>query len=292
LSIEYAPLGFVGLLTPQANTVVESECGILLPPGVGQLAGRLTSPRATVEERLVDYFESLETTTRQFAGVPLRALGFACTGSSYLAGREREDEMLHRLSEQVGCQVTSSARSVIDALRAIDARHIALVSPYPDALTRHSIGYWQSRDLMVDAVVTIASEASVGQHPVYGLGSDDVMRAIDGLSGHFDAVVLLGTGLPTLRAILARPRIGTAPLISCTLALAWRCFHALQDMAPSAASLLEWVGGDGWSDRYRQRALPRHDGVNASASFPSSQEHGRRRPDACRAPSAATVRRP
>ena len=268
MSIEYAPLGFIGLLTPQANTVVESECAILLPPGVGQLTGRLTSPHPTIEERLVDYFETLETTTKQFAGVPLRALGFACTGSSYLVGHEREDDMLRHLSTRSGCLVTSSARSVIDALQAIDARHIALVSPYPDSLTRHSIRYWQSRDLVVDAVAAIESAASGGQHPVYSLGSDAVMRALDVLRGRFDAVVLLGTGLPTLRAILARPRIGEAPLISCTFALAWRCFHALHGTPPSAASLLAWIAGDGWRDRYRQRALPSHEGVNAGAAAP------------------------
>ena len=264
MPVEYAPLGFVGLLIPQANTVVESECGILFPPGVGQLGGRLTSPRPTIEERLVDYFETLETSTRQFAGVPLRALGFACTGSSYLAGREREDDVLLHLSKQTGCHVTSSARSVVDALGAIDARRIVLVSPYPDSLTRHSIGYWESRDLLVDAVVRVGGDPSSGQHPVYSLGSDAALRALDGLRGHFDAVVLLGTGLPTLRAILAMPRIGGAPLISCTFALAWRCFHAMQGTTPSAASLLEWVAGDAWRDRYRQRTLPMHDGALGS----------------------------
>jgi maleate isomerase len=253
LSVEYAPLGFVGLLTPQANTTVESECGILFPPGVARLSGRLTSSRATIEERLVDYFETLEAAARQFAGVPLRALGFACTGSSYLAGREREDDMLRRLSKQAGCHVTSSARSVIEALGVIDARRIALVSPYPDSLTRHSIGYWASRDLVVDAVATIAGTPAGGQHPVYSLGSDAALRALEGLRGRFDAVVMLGTGLPTLRAILAAPRIGQAPVISCTFALAWRCFHALQGTTPTAASLLEWIAGDGWRERYRQR---------------------------------------
>jgi maleate cis-trans isomerase len=256
LSVEYAPLGFIGLLTPQANTTVESECGILFPPGVGQLSGRLTSPRATMEERLIDYFETLEPAARQFAGVPLRALGFACTGSSYLAGREREDDMLRRLSQQTGCHVTSSARSVIEALSAIEARRIALVSPYPDSLTRHSIGYWQSRDLVVDSVATVAGDPTGRQHPIYGLGSDAAMRALDELRGRFDAVVLLGTGLPTLRAILARPRIRQAPVISCTFALAWRCFHAAQSTVPSAASLLAWLAGDGWRERYRQRATP------------------------------------
>lgn len=269
MSIEYAPLGFVGLLTPQANTVAESELAILLPPGAGLLTGRLTSPRATIEERLLDYFESLEATSRQFAGVPLRALGFACTGSSYLAGRDREDEMLRRLSEGIGCPVISSARAVIDALQVLDARRVALVSPYPDALTRASVGYWQSRELVVQTVAAVENDAAGDAHPVYSLGSDAALRALDTLQGRFDAVVLLGTGLPTLRAILSRPRIGQAPVVSCTFALAWRCFHALRGSAPSAASLLDWIAGDAWRDRYRERALPRHDGINAGAASPS-----------------------
>ena len=117
-------------------------------------------------------------------------------------------------------------------------------------------------------MVAIESDASPGQHPVYRLGSDAALRALDDLHGRFDAVVMLGTGLPSLRAILARPRVGAAPLISCTFAMAWRCFHSLQGTAPSAASLLEWIAADGWRERYRQRALPRHDGVNAGAAAP------------------------
>lgn len=31
MSLEYAPRGFIGLLTPQANTTVEPECNILFP---------------------------------------------------------------------------------------------------------------------------------------------------------------------------------------------------------------------------------------------------------------------
>jgi hypothetical protein len=87
------------------------------------------------------------------------------------------------------------------------------------------------------------------------------MCALDGLRGRFDAVVLLGTGLPTLRAILATPSIGAAPVVSCTLALAWRCLHLLQGTAPSGASLLEWISGDAWRHRYRERTLAVHDGA-------------------------------
>lgn len=257
MSAEYAPRGFVGMLTPQANTAVESECAILLPAGVGLLAGRLTSGRPTIEERLVDYFDALQASVRQFAGIPLRALGFACTGASYLAGRQREAEVFQRLSRDLGCTVTSSALAVVDALHALDARNIALVSPYPESLTARSIAYWESHGFSVGAVARATGRTAADAHPVYGLGSEAALQAATSLQGQaFDAVVMLGTGMPTLRAILACPRVGSAPVFSCTLALAWRCMRALEDADCSAASLLEWIGGNDWKPRLEARSLP------------------------------------
>jgi maleate cis-trans isomerase len=260
MSTEYAPRGFIGMLAPQANTAVESECAILLPAGVGLLAGRLTSARPTIEERLVEYIETLETSVQQFGGTPLRALGFACTGASYLAGRQREGELFERLSRRLECTVTSSALAVVDALNALSARDIALVSPYPESLTLRSVGYWESYGFKVRAVSRLTGDASGTAHPIYGLGSEAALQATLGLRGQaFDAVVMLGTGMPTLRAILACPRVDGAPVFSCTLALAWRCVRALEGAECSAASLLEWVGGWEWKARLQARtpqALP------------------------------------
>ncbi len=263
MSLEYAPRGYIGMLIPQANTTVESESNILLPLGTGLLAGRLVSPRATIEERLVDYFDTLELAVQQFANIPLRALGFACTGSSYLAGVAREDEVLNRLAKRLGYHVTSSARAVVDALGALSAKRIALVSPYPDSLTQHSMAYWQARGLVIDAVQKVTSDEAVTGHPIYGLGSDAAIQALTKLraKARFDAVVMLGTGLPTLRAIMAIPTLEGAPVISCTLALAWRCVCALDGAEPSAATLRQWVGGQDWRERYRQRTMPAHDGT-------------------------------
>ncbi|NML45789.1 hypothetical protein HHL11_18725 [Ramlibacter sp. G-1-2-2] len=257
MSTEYAPRGFIGMLTPQANTAVEPESAILLPAGVGLLAGRLVSARPTIEERLVDYFDTLDASAAQFGSAPLGALGFACTGASYLAGRAREDEVFGRLSQRLGCTVTSSALAVVDALHALDARDIALVSPYSDSLTTQSVGYWESRGFAVRAVAKVAAAASSNAHPIYGLGSEAATQALAGLRGQgHDAVVLLGTGMPTLRAILATPQMNGAPVFSCTLALAWRCTRALEGADCSAASLLDWISGRGWKERLQARTAP------------------------------------
>lgn len=259
MSFEYAPRGFVGVLTPQANTTVEAECGILLPAGVGLLTARLTSTKPAMEDRLVDYFDTLEATVSQFADAPLRALGVACTGSSYLAGREREDAIFQVLSQRLGIHVTNSALAVVDALPALGARRIGLVSPYPDSLLQHSIAYWGSRGFAVEAVAKVVAtaadrERSGSAHPVYALGSDSVMQALATLRGKsLDAIVLLGTGMPSLKAIMQTPSLDGAPVLSCTLALAWRCVCAIEGADCSADSLLAWISATEWRCRFQQR---------------------------------------
>ena len=90
----------------------------------------------------------------------------------------REDEVLNRLAKRLGYHVTSSARAVVDALGALSAKRIALVSPYPDSLTQHSMAYWQARGLVIDAVQKVTSDEAVTGHPIYGLGSDAAIQAL------------------------------------------------------------------------------------------------------------------
>lgn len=262
MSFEYAPRGFLGMLTPQANTTVEPECRILLPAGIELVNARLTSAKPAMEDRLVDYFDTLATSVAQFADAPLRAVGVACTGSSYLAGRDKEDAIFHELSQRLGIHVTSSALAVVDALQALGAGRIGLVSPYPENLLRHSIAYWRSRGFTVEAVAKVVATAQDrvrygSGHPVYALGSDAVMEALATLRGNsLDAIVMLGTGMPSLKTILQTPSLDGAPVLSCTLALAWRCARAIEGADCSAASLLYWIAATDWKARWLERCQP------------------------------------
>ena len=83
MSIEYAPLGLIGLLTPQANTTVEPEAWALLPTGYSLINARLVSQASCMNQRLLDYFDQLEISLLQFGNAPLSVLALACTGSSF-----------------------------------------------------------------------------------------------------------------------------------------------------------------------------------------------------------------
>lgn len=244
MASEYAPRGLVGLLTPQANTTAEPEFSVLLPPGYAAVNARLVSTRASMDARLLDYFEGLEAAAAQFADAPLAALAFACTGASYLAGRLREEAAVQAIGQRRGVPVVTAGLAVVQALRELGAWRIALCSPYPAGLAQASVAYWESHGLQVVALASPRPPAG-GGHPIYGLRSADAGPVLDELQGaHADAIVMLGTGMPSLAALLQRRGGSGVPVLSCMLCLAWSAVRAIE---PADADLRAWLAAGHWA---------------------------------------------
>ena len=249
MSVEYAPKGLVGVLTPQANTTVEPEYAILTPPGYAFINARMTSPHKTIEERLLDYFANLNLFARQFANAPIGVLAFACTGTSYLAGKAEEDRALGDLSRALNIPVISAATAVVMALNALGAKCIGLVSPYTGELDRACTPYWESRGFTV-AAKTSAARAGENFHPIYSLPSGAAREAIDEIKDNtLDAIVMLGTGMPTLLPIAQTPYHGRAPVLSCMFCLIWAGVTLLDGKEPNGESLKHWLAGEWWKSR-------------------------------------------
>ena len=249
MSLEYAPRGLVGMLTPQANTTVEPEFNLLWPRGVAMINARLMSDKATISARLVDYFANYGSSLRQFANAPIGVAAAACTGASYLAGRDEEARVVGELTQQHGFPFVTAALAVVDALNVLKARRIGLVSPYPDDLNTASVAYWQSHGFEV-AEVAGAFNSESSFHPIYSLTGSAAERATRSLeNAKLDAIVMLGTGMPTLRPIAATIGWRGAPVMSCNLCLAWRAVEALDRRAPDVATLQAWLRGEGWVKR-------------------------------------------
>jgi maleate isomerase len=254
MAVEYAPRGLLGVLTPQANTTVEPELAALLPPGVAMLNARMTSGKATIVARLLDYLATLDAAAGQFANAPLGAVAFACTGASYFAGVAEEEAAVARISAARGVPFVTAGHAVRDAFRALGARRIGLVSPYPQDLTDAAIAYFTALGFEVARVSGSAQQDGVF-HPIYamtGQGAHDALLALDPRG--LDAIAMLGTGMPTLAPILRTPFHGGVPVLSCMLALAWRSMAVLDGVDPSRAALLAWVRGEGWGARHAARS--------------------------------------
>ena len=253
--LEYAPRGIIGALTPQANTTVEPEFAILLPPGYAILNARITSPSTSIMQRMRDYLPGTDSYLDQFGVAPLAAVAYCCTGISYVSGRDAEDALIARVKAERGYPLVTAARAITDALNAIGAKRVGLVSPYPDDMTEASIEYWESREFAItDCAKTVAEPGAF--HSIYGLtgkSAGDAMAPL--LEKPLDAIVLLGTGMPTLAPIAARVGRGGPPVFSSMFALAWRTKLAADGDEPSAENLAPWLAGEGWVNRLASRNM-------------------------------------
>jgi maleate cis-trans isomerase len=257
MSTFYARKGLLGVLTPQANTTVEPEISLLLPDGFGMISARLTSNQTGMNNRLIDYFDHMETTAARFANAPLGVIGFACTGASYLAGVEREAAKAHAVTQQLGVPFITTGRAIADAVWALSACKLSIISPYGDALTESCLDYWRKHGFDIAQVARIRQDEKAF-HPIYAHSGDVALMALREIEADLrgDVVVMLGTGLPTLAALAAAPTLagGRVLVLSSNLCLAWRMVCTAGGTAADRESLQAWIGGAHWSQRI-DRAL-------------------------------------
>ena len=205
----------IALLTPMANPTVEREMRQLLPATVDYVVGRLTGPTGDSLARLRSYAECLPDQLAQFGGMELGALAFACTASSYLIGAVGEA----RIGAALGVPVIWAAAAIRSELARRGARRIAVLSPYPEAIHRAALAYWQAAGLAVVGEERVEI-GSADTRAIYALTAGDASAACARLAASgADAVLLSGTGMPSL-ALLSPD--GQPAVLSSNLCLARR----------------------------------------------------------------------
>lgn len=220
-SRDYGARGRVGIAVPQANPTVEPEVGAFLPAHTTVLASRLTSQCAKPKERYREYFTGLENTLATYDTLKLDVCGFACTASTYLVGRQEEDDELNRLSDVKGYPVLSAGLSIEHALRALNVEKLAIGAPYPEWSVAMSRDYWVGRgfDVINTTRIAIASEDT---RAIYELSASDALATLSTIDfSNADAILLTGTGMPSMAAIVALMESTGKPVVSSNLCLSW-----------------------------------------------------------------------
>ena len=253
---EYGPV--FAVLTPQANTTVEPEMQVLLPGTV--LAARCTGTPHDSRQRLLDYLDGLGNTLDCFDTAPIRAAGFACTGSSYLVGLAEEERRFESVSLGKGFPVLSATQAIRLCLDVLGAKKIALLSPYPEWLTDAARNYWRSAGYAITAITGLPAD-SPDTRSIYKLTSGRVVEAIKKMDTKgCDAVLLSGTGMPSLHTLMASPLAPGNPdtaipaLLSSNLCLAWAMLAAVKPALATRDALLDFLGPQAdWRKRLASR---------------------------------------
>jgi len=200
---DYAIKGRLAVATPQANPTVEAEVRRILPNDVDYCTLRLLSESGDPKTRLIEYLTSLPVTIkRQFSGLSVDKLLFGCTASSYLTDEKTEKNVLSLASEILdGAQIITAAEAIKQYFNENSIKRIGILTPYPIWLQEHAEKYWANHGLEVVATerVDIGDEDT---YKIYDLSTSDARPGLVSLMKEdCDAVLISGTGMPSLRLI-------------------------------------------------------------------------------------------
>lgn len=82
---------------------------------------------------------------------------WACTSGSFVYGAEGAPEQLRAIAEATGVPATSTSLAFVAALRALAFRRVALLAPYPPALTAHFERLLAAHGVASSSVISMGS---------------------------------------------------------------------------------------------------------------------------------------
>ena len=218
---DYGHRARVGIAVPHSNPTVEPEIRLAWPGNIGVYATRLTHDSDSVETRLNHYIRNIPLAINSFGEIRLAAFGLGCTGSSYVAGFENEENFTSKAYNETSVPVITAAQAIRKALERIGCSSIALVSPYPDWLAELGYEYWELSGLKIIDRLRV-DPSLTNTHRIYELSSQDALDQMRKLKEtDADCILASGTGMPTLRAIRTLGSETGIPVLSSNLSLAW-----------------------------------------------------------------------
>ena len=217
----------LGFLLPPGNPTVEVEMMALAPAGVSlhfhrmAVGGGVPGALDNQDARTRTMVDHLDDSVALLAMVQPDIIVVAHTATSYYLGREREADLLARLSEASGVRVVTAFAAVVAALERLGVRRVALGAPYSAETTAQGRAHLETHGFVV-----ARSDNLKGVTNIYDETAERAYRLARSVDvPEAEAVFLSGTGMPTLPVIEMLEQDLRKPVISSASAMMW---HALR----------------------------------------------------------------
>ncbi len=220
-----------GIVLPAGNTTVETEFPSALQACATAHFQRFTRLASTPEQVRPSADAALEA-ARVLRPARLSALAIAYTTGSYFGPHDYDDALPRQISEECGILTTTAGLAIVDALRAIQAKRVAVVSPYSSLVNDYCRAY-----LIGHGFEPVAVAGSVPLGPAGEVPINDIRQMVHEVPKvGADAVLISCTGLRTLSLIAALESEIGMPVVSSNQAMLWRLL-SLAGLAPTLPEL-------------------------------------------------------
>ena len=240
----------IGQIVPSSNTTMETEIPAMLRAREALAPERFTfhssrmRMRQVTREELAGMDAQAARCAAELADARVDAMGYACLVAIMAAGPGYHREARAKLEavaaqEQCPAPVVTSAGALLDGLRILGAKRVAVIAPYHQSLTKLVVDYIEAEGIAVHdrIALEVTDNLAVGRLDPANLL--DHARRID-VTG-CDALVLSAcVQMPSLPSIATVEQALGIPVVSAATCTAHALLSALglEAIVPGAGLLL------------------------------------------------------
>lgn len=240
----------IGQIVPSSNTTMETEIPAMLLARQAVRPERFTfhssrmRMKKVVKEELAAMDAESDRCALELSDARVDVLGYACLVAIMAMGhgyhRVSQERLHGRTVENGGAApVITSAGALVDALKVIKAKRVAVVAPYMLPLTQLVVDYIQNEghEVVVWRALEIPDNLEVGRHDPARLPGIVAEMDISGV----DAIVLSAcVQMPSLQAVAQVEAMTGKPVVTAAIATTYQMLKALglETYVPGGGTLL------------------------------------------------------
>lgn len=219
----------LGLMVPANNTTMEPELSAWLD---GAPCRTLRIPRGKGllgPAEIPAYIENALELAKQYDPAQTDIVAYGCTAAGFIGGPALDSEIQSKLAKITGKPVVTTANAMVEVLRDIGAKRVAVVTPYLDLVNERLCAYLEQSAI---TVVTLASFKAATTDALAQITPEQVAAfARKTMRPDCDAMFIACSQLPTKDIVEDLQREFGKPVWSSIKATAWQTKERLQRAA-------------------------------------------------------------
>lgn len=214
----------IGLAALSGNQTTEYEFHKMLDlDGVAFYTARVPDSVTITPETLRETERHLAQAVSQILpGIPLDVVAFTCTSATIVNGEEAIFARIREVRPRVAC--TTPITAALAAMRALQLKKIALLTPYIQEINDQMRGFIQDRGVEVPVM---GSFNNSNDHEVARINSKSIRNAILELAKHseVEGIFVSCGSLRLVDAVAELESLIGKPIFSSNHAMAWHCLR-------------------------------------------------------------------
>ena len=161
----------LGLIVPSLNSIMEFEMQRMAAGAMSihtmRISAHTTGTRVAVgtRENLLWMDSQVADAAKLLAHAKVDVIFFGCTAGGVVKGPGADQDIIRAITDATGIPGGTTIAATCDALRALDAMHVSVASPYEQWLNDHLRSFLKQSGFQVEAIEGFSASAKVAVGP-------------------------------------------------------------------------------------------------------------------------------